>query len=223
MIDEAGMFARRPGGGGAVELEFLQTFTAAPTATVQTFSGASLGDADADRQIVVFASGVSGSSNPIASITVAGITASIVAQLTNGPVLGGYYTAGIAVASVPTGTTGDIVITYASAQARNFAATYRMVGAGSAHDTATDNTSEPTFSVDVPGGGVAIAGAMALGGSNSATWDGITEDAEANVETASISSASEFFATIEMGLAVSCTFATPSDASAGVCASWGPA
>lgn len=82
------------------------------SATTFTFSGKLIGDAASDREVFVsVASYNQGAARSISSVTIAGVTATAVASQMHAP--GSFCTyAGLWRASVPTGTTGDVVVTF---------------------------------------------------------------------------------------------------------------
>src|SRR3990167_11105596 len=88
---------------------FLQVNGSATDLTTYTFSAENLGVAASDRFIVVTITGRSsdGGARTIDTVTIGGVTATINIQIANS----GSFN-GIATAAVPTGTTGDIVITW---------------------------------------------------------------------------------------------------------------
>ena len=169
--------------GGGVSYTFSDSlFIAAPTSPY-TFSSANLGTASADRHIVV--GRVTRDSNKDASgITVGGVSASLVVRAT-GTDRG---RAEIWIAAVPTGATGDIVITYSSTPAPNdtvfvyelhgFSATAGYTNTGFITSGVTVSTT-----VNVSGANDLII-AIAGGDSNSATdnisMSGVTMDAHFN-------------------------------------------
>lgn len=186
--------------------------------TVYTHSSQAISTAAANRQVVVVAVGRGGGGS-ISSITIGGVSASISQQLTTSGT-----TVGIAIATVPTGTTADVVVTYSTGQARASVAVYVMYGASTtAADTATDAASAFTQALDIPAGGVAIGG-FASGSNATATWTNLSE----NVDTVfaedpqHYTMASDYFASEQSGLSITVT-PTSSTQPAMVLVSYGPA
>ena len=149
----------------------------APNASSFTFSGVALGTAASNRHIVIAALTATASGADANSVTVGGVSASLVVRASGGD----NSRAELWIASVPSGTTGDVVITWSTAKDRCGYAAWAMYGANaSAHDTATDADTTPSFTIDVPAGGYLIAAATPTisGGSAvaTATWTGVTEN-----------------------------------------------
>ncbi len=149
-------------------------------ATTYTFSSVALGAAATDRLIAVIAYG--GLTFPLtaSSLVIGGVSASAVVQGGQGAAC----TLEIWIATVPTGTTGDIVVTWGGAELACGLGVYRITGCSStATDTASQglahgNATDLVGSVNVLANGVCLAG---TGDGNSAgtktyTWSGLTED-----------------------------------------------
>lgn len=183
----------------AGEFAFLQTHEDTSNSSVYTHSNQNLGTADADRYIIVAAHAKkAGDPTTVSSITVAGVTATLVVQANSGA---NATSAALAIAAVPTGTSGDVVVTYGAQQVRSEIGMWRAVGIDSAtpNDTQSDTTtSGPSVTLDVPIGfaiGAASNGYADAWGS----WTGLTEDyqdpsAEGN---ASWGAASDTFASAD--------------------------
>tara|TARA_R110002020_G_scaffold467684_1_gene691461 strand:+ start:358 stop:1017 length:660 start_codon:yes stop_codon:yes gene_type:complete len=140
-----------------------------------TFSGVALGTAATNRHIVIAATTAGGSAADASSVTVGGVSASLVVRASGSD----HTRAELWIASVPSGTTGDVVITWSGTKDRCGYAAWAMYGASaSASDTATDSDTTPSFTIDVPANGYLIAGAGFNGPSSvpTATWTGVTED-----------------------------------------------
>ena len=179
-------------------------------ATAYTFSAQAIGTAATDRVVVVgIAARQSGSTETISSVTIGGVTATINSQTTD-TTAGMGTIAGIASAVVPTGTTGDVVVTFSSAIIRCAISVYCLTGASgtTATDTGFDNNSDPgTDTLNITAGGVAIG--ASYGGVTSITglaWTNLQENNEilafenANQCT---SFAFDNFATTQTGLSIS--------------------
>src|SRR3989304_2575129 len=93
---------------------------------VYTFADADLGAAASDRQIIV---GISWPAQDVVSVTIGGVTATLVTDVYSGisAVRNAFYKA-----NVPTGTTGDIVVTLNGATARMGICWWRATGINSA-------------------------------------------------------------------------------------------
>jgi hypothetical protein len=149
---------------------FLSAGAAFDSATSHNFSGLSLGGVSADRVIVVLCC-VQQTVGTI-SCTIGGVTATQFANVDNSTRRARGFTA-----AVPTGLTGDIVISTAGSPSNYQYAAYAIYGAPSAtvHDFDANNTVPRSLSIDVPENGVACA-AMFDVVNATATWSGVTED-----------------------------------------------
>jgi hypothetical protein len=200
---------------------FLQGTVSTADQTTYTFSSQNLGSAAADRYIVVCIQSRRASGTPtVNSVSVGGVSATIVNQVGNtGSV------AAIAIAAVPSGTSGDVVVTFDSGMLRCAVELYRVTGIGSAaaHDSGVSTAAPPSRNMAIPAGGLAVGCAAFSQASGSATWSGLTEDYDTSAESLlTCTSASGEFATEQSSLAVTCT---PSAGASpvGVFASWAPA
>lgn len=205
--------------------EFLQAASSSTDTDTYTFSSQNLGTAAADRYIFVgVTSRSSGTTNTINSVTVGGVTATQVElQRTVTTVVN---MAGLYIAAVPTGTTGDVVVTFNATTLRCGIGMWGATGLASATATDSDVSSAnaPTYAIDVVAGGFAIG--VAYGADNNApgatTWTGITEDYDGVSEGTNVNTgASDTFETTQTNLTITATFSDPdSGVSAGVFASW---
>jgi hypothetical protein len=171
-----------PASASFIALTHDSTDTATPS-----YAGASIGVADATRRVVVvFHWGVTNAARTVTSATIAGVAATIHAQVTNGPTAAQQNT-GVAIFSalVPSGTTGTIAITLNGTVLRSSIAVYRQINElnASPHDTVTDNTVAGTVlsgTIDVPATGMLYAGsANAATAGSTNTWVGVTENYDA--------------------------------------------
>lgn len=200
---------------------FLQQATSTADSSSYTFASQNLGAADAARYIIV---GIQCrrtlNTNTISSVTVGGVTASLVVTADRG----NQSKCAIYIAAVPTGTTGDVVVTFSGTANRCGIALWSAVGISSATASDTDSSitgTAPTMSIDVPAGGFAVA----VGCENAlttATWTGLTERSDTQAEI-TMTSASDEFASAQTGLSVTITFASTVADEIGVIASWAPA
>lgn len=191
----------------AATITFLQVTKDATDQTTYTFAGVNFGTAASDRFIAVTVSGRAVTTAPtITSVTIGGVTATIAVQAND--VLG-LNIAGIAIAAVPTGTSGNVVVVFSQTMTNADIATYSTSGVGSA--TATDfgsSTADPgTTNLDITAGGIAVAMAKQDAGLGTCAWTNITEtfdelDANGN----NISGAADAYATTQTNLAVTADF-----------------
>lgn len=190
--------------------------TSAADLTTYTFAAQPLGAAAADRYIVV---GVQRRpAATVSAVTVGGVSATQVVTATNSD-----NAVSLWIAAVPTGTTGDVVVTLSTGVLRCAIQVYRLTGIASPvpyHTVTGSGTGTASGALNIPAGGVAIGCAVQGTTTTAATWAGLTEDYDAQVEVITASSASGTFASPQTGLTVSCTFG--GGAAAIVAASWSP-
>ncbi len=139
-----------------------------------TYSSVSLGTARSDRRIILSVGYVS--SGVLSNVTIGGQSATKCVDVENG----GHSE--IWIASVPSGTSGAVVLTFSDDTNYTAIAVYSAKGLVSATpaDTATDNLGTTDLSLDIPARGILVATAYANSGgsSGSASWSGATEDFE---------------------------------------------
>lgn len=165
-----------------VVLTYVTHLEQAGGTSTQTFTSAAIGTASGDRLVIV---GIvigkdSGtwSANPVSSMTIGGISAT---QVGSQLLCEGTTTAALAIfaASVPTGTTANIVATLAANGAADIVI-WNATGLSSttASDTKSDNATPFTQSLTVPVGGfgIGLAGGESV---TSWTWSNMTERSDA--------------------------------------------
>ena len=202
------------------QVTFLQATTNNSSAT--TYSNQNFGPASSDRHIVVvLAARVAAT---ISSISIGGVAATIAIQQAQSS-----NRIGLAIAAIPTGTSGDIVFTLSSGTLfRSLIAVYAVTGIDSltAYATASATTNNGAMSLTIPADGIVIGGAMSFSTSSGAfTWTNLTENSDILVNgTTGLSTASDPFATLQTSRSISAnnTGTSPAD-SVAVCASWSPA
>lgn len=163
---------------------FVTTFNDETDATSYTASGVSLSTADATRGIVVAVMNriSSGTGTTPASVTIGGVSASlVVAQATASD----RDCCSLWIAAVPTGATGNIVVDFGGVTQQRCGfgwwATYNL-NSLTAVDTAQSDVSGASIDVDTQAGGLAFgAGAAGTTASTTFTWTGLTEDYDAAV------------------------------------------
>lgn len=194
--------------------------------TAFTFSAKSLGAADADRKIIIGVAGVTVSPpRTMVSVTVGGITATEIIYL--GDLNAGIESySGLYIASVPTGTTGDVVVTWSGSVSNMGIGVWRVIGASSIADDTGSSVATPvmTDTLNIPAGGIAVGVAHWSVGTAGVTWAGITEDFDGNTDAGNerYSGASDAFATEQVGLTISATKTVGGSRQVLTMASWGP-
>lgn len=158
---------------------FLQATTSDANATSYTFAAQNLGAADATRIIIVAAMVDAAATFTIGSITVGGVTATIDQQISS------IRTIALARATVPAGTSGDVVVTSADATAgtRAAIALWRVTGVTLAVADADQSTANPGSITLTPGGAGDYLIAASRGNATSGcTWTTAAEDFDTIVE-----------------------------------------
>jgi hypothetical protein len=212
------------GGLPPASIGIVTAFETSADNTVYTFPGVSFGAAAPNRYIAIAAGSRSGNdSGVITGITIGGVAGTQIANIGNTAGGGsGVSNAAIFLAHVPTGTTGDVVVTHASGAVRCAIAIYRAIGISPVPtDTGTSISSDPSTTLDIAQGGVALAITHNDASGAAATWTGLTEDRDFDVEADTFSSASAAFAAPQNGLTVQCTW-VPDGVNAFAAASFPP-
>jgi len=227
------------GGAGktAVAYSFTDSEIQGGNQTIFTFSSMAYGTADDSRIVVVTVSaGFSNVHGTISSATIGGVSATIIVQGTNQE--GGTSSidtsvTGIVAAAVPTGTSGDVVVTLSrSTNSSNRGmgiGVYRLSGPGvvAANDTATNGINScsaltQTVSVDTEEDGAVIACSCGSSSYGSETWTGLTENARGDAGAAVSSTAGAATTSDESPRTISVDTNSYCNQSA-ACASWVPA
>lgn len=189
--------------------------------TTYTFSGYPIGTASPTRRVIaiVYASlGTTG--RTLSSATIGGVSATIDVQATHNS--GGSQTLAIISATVPTGTTANIVATFSGAMARAACWAVAVDGLQSVTPvlTASATAADPiSGTVNQRDGGFVIAGAF-TNNTSSYTWTGVTErvDTAFDVQTAS---GGDLFSIINsIGTSISADAASPGSRTAFVLANY---
>lgn len=201
-------------------LSFLQSANSTTDTNAYTFSAQNLGAEASDRYIAVTVNGrKAGATTSISSVTIGGVTASIAVQRAN--TITNTSIAGIVIAAVPTGTTGDIVVTFADTLARCAIGVYRIdnLFSATAYDTDNSVSADPSVGLNVGNPGFAI-GTGAASGTGSVTWTGLTEDYDFISETSTnFTGASLNVTATEANRTITIDFSVSGEA-VGVFASW---
>ena len=218
-----------------VELSHTANAVSTSDLTTYTFSTQALGAAHSNRRIAVFISGsAAASGRTISTVTINSASAAVVSDgVTSASADGGGGSttrlSALWIATVPTGTTGDIVITFSGAVERCAISVYRLLNTGTtAHHVANDTTITSnafSTSLNIPGSGAAIGGVAADGNSAARTWTAtnITENVDATIEgNHTYSTASGFFTTPETGRTITFTASGALNDGAMVTASFRP-
>lgn len=186
-------------------LNFLQATDDTANATTYTFSSQNLGTAATDRNIIVaVGSKKAGSATTISSVTIGGVSATILKQDYNSS--NNTSITGVAMATVPTGTTGDIVVTFSDSMLRARIGVWSYNGSLTLLDSGSSTATAPTYDINVGKDGFVIA-TSASGTSTSTTWTELTEKYDGVIESyATFSGASKEYTTDNTGVTCTSTF-----------------
>ena len=159
------------------------------TAT-HTFTAVPIGAASASRVVVVAIGALWAGSGPyITGVTIGGVTATL--DTTTPP--GGWMRSAIARATVPTGTTADVVVTFSAAYSVSALFAYRASSALSVHDVEDGAVAtNPTRTITTTDGGFLVA-VSAKGDNYDMVWTG------AATERAELASGSAHFGVADTG------------------------
>lgn len=198
-------------------LTFLQATSSTSDLATYTFSSQDLGDAASDRQIIVAAQGRGASATRISSITVGGVETIIVDRVNSAS---GSNAAAIAMALVPTGTTGDVVVTFGVGVLRCAIQVWRATSAA-LYAAKTSTADDPTASLYIPANGFVVAAAISGNASTTGAWSGVDENYNTVVEAALFMAGSRSYESPQAAHTVTCDFTTSITAPVGVFASFG--
>lgn len=138
------------------DLRFVANDQSTSSGTTRTFTAANFGAAQADRLIIAIVGWGLGGATDLQSATIGGVAATIAIQ-NDGSNVG----QAIIYAAVPTGTSGDIALTWVGSVSRSSVAVYRLTGQQSNTPYATagpagggDSSRAATFNIPTDGGSV---------------------------------------------------------------------
>lgn len=222
-----GRFARWEGALPAITLVDNDSRNTSSGVSSVTYSGKAFGTASPSRVLFVCLGHIANS--PVSAVTIGGVSATLIRH--QDTVQGVYY-ADIWCAKVPTGTSGNVVISGASGITYSGIGVYSATGLISMtpFDTfggrnAPSNPRIINYNIDIPNNGICLATIFSVDGNGTVfagTWSGITKDYGATVgglAGSTYSSAHYTGSTPATGASFSCqTMANSS--SAGVAASF---
>lgn len=206
-------------------VNYLQTAILTTGASTYTFTAQNFGAERPDRVIILsFATRAVGNvAITASSVTIGGISATIAVQQRNFNI--NTCMAMIAYATVPTGASGDVVVTLSHSTLRASASLYLASGiATTVSDSGTSTATNPTYDIDVPAKGIAVAAVAAP--VTSYVWTGLDERYDTNISGSApqVSGASNSFDTVQTNLTVTATPSGISESSqVAVFVSFGPA
>lgn len=168
-------------GGGGIEItEFAYLDSAGSTNNQTTYThNVSFGTADSDRWILVgYIAYGNNNETTISSVTIGGVSATILRQKFR---TGASSVSALAIANVPTGTSGDIVVTNSAAKSGSRAYAYRLVTTGtpSEYDGFSIQDAE-TSTLDISSNSVTVGVGGTFNGTNH-TWTNLTENEDSRI------------------------------------------
>ncbi len=169
--------------------------------TTYTFSSLSLGSAYVDRAIVIGVAARASSIQTISSVTVGGVSTTPIYQ--NGG--GTSSVAGFYIVAMPTGASGDVVVTFSGAMVRAGVVVWsvRHLQSLTATGTYALTGGSPTAAINVSAGGVALGLVYNTNNTSGVTWTGLNLDFSNQVSgVMTFSSSSAAFANAQTGLSV---------------------
>ena len=157
----------------AAAVTFTDSSVNTTAQTTYTFSSQAIGTASTDRVVAV---GVSAGNSPnaVSTMTIGGVSAVKAIDVTNGTETELWY------ATVPTGTTGDVVIVFAGGKGRCGIGVWAMTGVTGVGNTNTSISSTSTLTVSGRNDAIVLG---VWGGKDhaSVTWSGLTEDFDIDI------------------------------------------
>lgn len=159
-------------------LTFLSSAVDTSNLTTYTYAAVALGAAHFNRRIVLAIYFNDPGDSPPASVTIGGVAATLVKNQNS--------LVAIYIALVPTGTTGDIVVQYATAATSSAIGVWRLDGADTStpHHTAgaTGAAGTASTSLNLPSGGSAVAAATIRTATTTVWGAALSEDYDSTVE-----------------------------------------
>lgn len=165
-------------GGTPFSISYVGTNNSASALTTYTFSAQSIGAANSTRILVVGAA-AGPNNNSVTGITIDGNAMTCPAGAIQTSIIGAV--SGLCYLAWPTGTTANIVVTFAAGQSRCIIEIYQVLGSTTTFSVGDGNASSGTVttltkSVSIPSGGGAIGLLSAHSGSQTFTGTNLTLD-----------------------------------------------
>lgn len=183
------MSATGGGSSGPVDCTYTDSAVSSSNLTTYTFSGRSLGSAADDRYILVCAFALGLSARTLSSVTIGGINATTILTASDDDGFT-YVSTAMVIAKVPTGTTGDIVVTWSGGLSGCGIGVYRLTNLESATPTATasdvipsSNALSASLTIPVDGCGVGYAAQYNYTAARTWIWANLTENFDGIIET----------------------------------------
>jgi len=159
------------GGPRAFEVIYGSQQDVTSPSSPTTFTSLDFGDENSERSIVI---AIASRDARVTGVTIGGITAT---QMYEGIEDTGYVIPEFWVASVPTGTSGNVVVSYTDTPDWMSISSYICYSLDTTpYDTASDSNATPSVTIDVPSNGAILAVGTCANPYDSSTWTGVTTD-----------------------------------------------
>ena len=186
-----------------------------------TYTAVNFGTASSDRYICAIVTARNTSTFTTAA-TIGGIAATSVLELLNSS--GSFHRASMFLAAVPSGTSGNIVLSFSVPIIRNMISVFALTGIDgpTPYATATSTANPASGTITIPADGLAISGTYnILGGAY--TWSGLTERHDDILNTNNYwSAAGDDFATLQTSRVITGTASGSPVQPVALFASWAP-
>lgn len=169
---------------------FINSYSSTTDQTVYTFSSCDIGTAQSTRNVVITITARSSSVRSISSVTIGGVTATQAAYISANS---NATIAAIYVASIPTGTTADVVVTFSGGMVRCLIGVYALYNLNSSSTVNYGTSSDrgvTWYLTDVKPKDIIISTSLYQSNSYTCTWTGVNKDFETSLESSDMSSAS---------------------------------
>lgn len=181
-----------------------------------TFAAQDIGNATADRRVIVGVHGGGLAGDTLSSVTIGGVAATIVVQAQ-----GEDEIAAIAIADVPDGATADVVCTFSDTAARAAIGVWSVVGLTSSTPVDTDSSVSDPASKTL----TSVVGGFCIGVASSTdditvSWTNLTERYDQSLETGGSITSGADSVTTTTSIMVTADFASPFFATSAVFATW---
>lgn len=202
------------GGVAAATIEFTESEEQAGDSSPYTFSNKAYGAAASNRTVIVSIAAHLDGSGLFTAVTIDGVSATEIVQASDSSM-----ETAIWAADVPTGVSGDIVVTCSGSPNRCSIGVWAAYGIGAADDTAVDIAEAFSQALTISAGGVAVAVSINNHATATASWGvSMTERFEGTMESTRHSGAD---ASGEASATVAVTWST-AGATANMCAAAWP-
>lgn len=170
-------------GSAAFSLTFGSSAVQDSPSAPHSFTGMTIGAAPAGgetRHVVAAVGLMHNNAGTIDSVTIGGVSATLVVGNTSGA-FGSGASVALYIAAVPTGTTATVVVTHTGGTSLGVA-TFILRNRTVTTATSSSNAQSPSLNLNIAGGGAAIGVSMVRDGTVS-TWTGLTERFDTDIRS----------------------------------------